>query len=194
MASQQAPAVTASPPKAAFVSPKVDDKMAVHLPDPEPVEKESMPAAQLMRFATGTALRQDQGVFEVLRLRAISKYSYNSNMGNLVDEKMNLVFFDPAIGAKDAMPMTFPVVMKMSNGQLGIISGTLIVTMKNIQEAGTLGQRFGLSLKAQDDTLAMAYFAAPKVDRINDLIADLRLDPSVKSVQAEIVQSWKKQR
>ena len=38
----------------------------------------------------------------------------------------------PAAGAAASLPMTFPVVVKSSNGQIGIISGTLLVSMNDI--------------------------------------------------------------
>lgn len=177
----------------AIMAAASDDKAQIHLPPQEDeLDRLSLPSEQLQRYGTNTFLKQDQGSFQLLRLRAISKYSYDSQMGPRIDEKMNLVFFDPSESSASSLPMTFPVVMKNSNGQLGILSGTLMVTMKDIQQAGLLAQRFGLALKAQDNALDLAYLAAPRADQLGDLITGLRQDPDVKSVEAEIVQNWKK--
>ncbi|KYG66086.1 hypothetical protein AZI86_03195 [Bdellovibrio bacteriovorus] len=169
------------------------DKAKVVLPPQEEALEHLSPSTeQLRRYATNDFFIQGQGSFQVLRLRAISKYSYTEEMGTVIDQKMNLVFFDPSESSATAKPMTFPVVMKSSNGQLGILSGTLLVTMKDIQQAGLLAQRFGLALKAQDNSLGLAYLGAPRADEVSELINSLRQDPAVKSVEAEIVQNWKK--
>jgi hypothetical protein len=179
-------------PTASIPAPTSLDKAAIHLPANDVPEPADLPASQLMKFATGRVIQQEQGTFELLRLRAISKYSYTSDMGNFVDEKMKLVFFDPAAGATASLPMTFPVVVKSSNGQIGIISGTLLVSMRDIQQASDLAQRYGLALKAQDDSLSLAYMGVPRADQVNELMVQIRQEPSVKSVSAEIVQNWKK--
>lgn len=192
----QAPAEPATPSavQSALLAAAIEqDKAKVVLPSQEEELEHLSPSTdQLRRYATNNFFIQGQGSFQVLRLRAISKYSYTDEMGTVVDQKMNLVFFDPSESSAAAKPMTFPVVMKSSNGQLGILSGTLLVAMKDIQQAGLLAQRFGLALKAQDNSLGLAYLGAPRADEVGELISNLRQDPAVKSVEAEIVQNWKK--
>jgi hypothetical protein len=183
-------ATSASDPE--IVSPQSSDKSEIRLPDQVDDPHRPSSASRLAKFGTGVILTQGQGSFEMLNLHAISKASYSAEMGELVSEKMNMVIFNPSPHATNSLPSTFPVVMKNSNGSLGLISGTLLVTMSDINQAGIIGQRHGLSLKAQDSALGLAFFVVPKVSEINLVMANLRQDPSVKSVEAEIVQNWKK--
>lgn len=149
------------------------------------------PAEELKLYSTKIYFKQKNGTYELLRLRAISKYSYTPDMGSHVAQTMNFVFFDPAGSSDTLPPKTFRVVIKMSNGQLAVLSGILLVSLSEIRQAGPLAQRFGLTLKAQDNSRGLAYLGVPDADRLTELLHLLRQEPSVKSVEAEIVQNWK---
>lgn len=185
------PVVTATPP----VPAPVPVPATPTLPEPglsprfrDELWRPPVPKEQLQKYLTNSFFQQDRGTFQVLRLRAIPRYSYTSQMGPIVDERMNMVFFDPTMAS---LPPTFPVVMNSSTGRLGVITGTIVVKLKNIRQAGILAQRFGLALKAQDDSLGLAYLVPPRVDQVAAYIYELSKYPGVKYVKAEIFQSWK---
>lgn len=186
------PAPSSSPAAIVAADPVLPEIEALSLQEiygRPPLAKE-----QLQKYLTTSFFQQDQFSFYVLRLRAVLKNLYTPAMGTLIDERATMVVFDPSPSFSSTLVTTYPVVMKSTNGQLGIVSGTLIVKLKDISHAGHLALRFGLGLKAQDDSLKLAYLVVPRPDQVGAFIKPLREYPGVKWVKAEIIQSWKMSR
>lgn len=132
--------------------------------------------------------------FEMLKLKAITKDQYEPHMGSLISEKLGFVIYaaddhDPFLLSIDG---TLPVVANKSNGMLGIVTGTIVVTLKESSMAQALAQTYDLTLKYLDKEMRLAYFSAPSKTALDKVVEALQKDVSVEHVNLEIVQSKKR--
>jgi hypothetical protein len=69
------------------------------------------------------------------------------------------------------------------------VTGTIVVRMRDFDDADAVANAFGLESVSSDDSIATVYFRAPKDRDIDDLIELLREDGRVARADAEIIQS-----
>lgn len=133
------------------------------------------------------------GTFEMMRLKAVPKAAYEPRMGQLISEKLGFAIFAStqsmySLSAEHGLP----VVANKSNGMLGIVTGTIIVTLKESGLAASIAQSYDLTLKYLDKDLRIAYFTAPANTQLERVVEALQRDGSIESVDLEIVQSRKR--
>ena len=132
--------------------------------------------------------------FEMLKLKAVAKDQYDPRLGLLISEKLGFVIY----AADDHSPFllsidgNLPVVANKSNGMLGIVTGTIVVTLKESSMAQAVAQNYGLTLKYLDKEMRLAYFSAPSKTALDKVVEALQKDVSVEHVNLEIVQSKKR--
>ncbi len=172
-------------------------KAAVRLPPPTeaPSAAEARNESLLNRFRIGRGRPVTVGNerFELLNLRAIPKAQYRADLGEKIGEKLGFVIFasrSPAGAASD--DGTFSVVAKKSNGMLGIVTGTIIVRLKESALALTLAETYELTLKYIDDDLRMAYYSTSDKASLNKIVELLSQDNAVETVNLEIINSKKR--
>ena len=150
-----------------------------------------MREAELAPFRTGQRFTGGRQEFEVLRLRAIEKENYDPSLGARVDERLGYVIFASAGGfALDGAGL--PVVVKGSAGAFAIVTGTILVTLKDKNALSAVEKTHGLSLRHFDEAIGLASFAAPEASPLNALVDGLKSDPSVADATLEILQNWKR--
>lgn len=198
-----APRIPASIPKKLdrVAEPVSSGKMAIRLPEPtasSPTPERN--AERNERFIDRYRWNGSRGIhvsdqrFDFLRLKAITSENYRSDMGTGVDEKLGYVIF----AARDAFGElsedgTLPVVAKRSNGMLGIVTGTIIVRLRESALAIGIAENYHLTLKYIDDDLKVAYYSGQdSKTSLTNLVEALKHDTAVESVNLEIVNSKKR--
>ena len=84
----------------------------------------------------------------------------------------------------------FPVVLNRRTGKLGIVSGSLVVKLKRMEEAEAIAATHGISLSRKYDRLGRAVFL---VGQGTDMLAveqAMADDARVESVQVEILENF----
>lgn len=147
---------------------------------------------RLQPYRTGTGLRVDRQAFELLSLRAIAKERYDESLGPLVSERLGYAIFAPGTAAALVVGDGLPVVVKTSNGMIGIVTGTVLVTLKDRGSLRAVESAHALSLRHYDEDLRLASFVVPESKSLTSVVDELRADASVEDASLEIVQSWKR--
>lgn len=172
-------------------------KAAIRLPPP--VERSGEAQARQESLVERFRIGRGRGVsvaderFEVLRLKAIPAAQYRPELGEKIGERMGFAIF----ASRDASGEftndgTFPVVAKKSNGMLGIVTGTIVVRLKESSLALSLADTYEMTLKYIDDDLRIAYYSAAGKTSLTQLVDLLARDTAVESVNLEIVNSKKR--
>lgn len=178
-------AVTNPPPKAI----PSNGKQGIHLPPPI---KEPSHGDFLSRYRDVSPSRASLPGYDLMRLRAIQKDRYRPGLGTQIDEKFGFVIY-AADGQSDLMVDDgLPVVAKNTNGILGIVTGTLIVTLREGALALDLAKDYGLKVIYFDEDLRLAYYSAPEKSSLDSVVETLKRDRLVESVNLEVIQSRKK--
>lgn len=182
-------ATRSTPPEAASARPA---RSRVNLPAPPDVSREQRQVAESQRIRSlGQEFRIGNEDYELLSIRALPKAEYGGPASKVLFERLGFVFFDGAQHQGLHVDGTFPVVSRKSNGLLGVITGTLIVTLKDFRSGSSIAQSYGLRTKFSDESLNTVYLAAPLSASLSDLAGALKADPSVESVTIEVVQTQK---
>ncbi len=132
--------------------------------------------------------------YEMLKLKAIPRGQYDPRLGERITEKLGFVIY-AAPSTKPfelAVDGSLPVVAQKSNGMLGIVTGTIVVTLKQSSMAQGLAQSYDLTLKYLDKDMRLAYFSAPDKTALDQVVVALQKDSAVEHVNLEIVQSKKR--
>lgn len=131
--------------------------------------------------------------FEMLKLKAIPAQAYRPDMGPRIDEKFGFVIMAGEQNRFDiAIDGSRPVVAKKGNGMLGILTGTIIVVLKDNNAADELARSYNLTLKFLDPDLKLAYYSAPTETPLDQVAAQLEANSSVERVTLEVVQTRKR--
>lgn len=182
-----------SEPKAAVTPtsrPALSGKQAIRLPAPQPAENGHNDF--LNRYRDMTPNRSSLPGYDLMRLRAIPKDRYRADLGPRIDEKFGFAIY-AAQGQTDLMvDEGLPVVAKNTNGLLGIVTGTLIVTLREGALALDLARDYGLKVIYFDEDLRLAYYSAPEKSSLDSVVDTLKRDRLVESVNLEVIQSRKK--
>lgn len=145
----------------------------------------------LSSFRTGRRLELAGRSYEILKLKAVPRDEYRSGMGDAVLERFGFVFF-----AREDSRLTLqaglPVVLNPSNGILGVITGTVIATIRSANEARAVAATHNLELKSVDESVKLVYLGAHNDQSLGEVVARLEEDPSVQNVTLEVVQSRKR--
>jgi hypothetical protein len=80
----------------------------------------------------------------------------------------------------------FPVVVNTRTGQLGVVSGTIIVKLASIADADALAKANGLSVEHVAESIGFAFLRAPAGMDVLATTAALGRDPRVTLAYAEI--------
>jgi hypothetical protein len=170
------------------------------LRQPQAQEKNQHKLAQfLTRYASGSSISLKGSEYQILNLRAIPKDRYNTSMGPVEFERMNQIFIASSDNSISQMIVgdSQPVLAKKSNGMVSLVTGTLLVTLKNANTsldstAQNLAQIYHLTLlQPVDADLKLAALKASPGSSLVKLFTDLQADPSVASVRIETLQSFK---
>lgn len=157
----------------------------------ESPELTPMPSAEELRsYATESFFKQNSIVFQMTRLRAVPSNQFHDKMGRNIFRKMNFVFFEPSEPSGANVSASLPVLFNTTSGQPALVSGTLIVGLKDVSRASQVAEKYGLALTAQDNMLGVVHFGSPRSNETNEIMQMLRADPEVKSVSAEILETW----
>lgn len=84
-----------------------------------------------------------------------------------------------------------PVVVNSKNLSFGIVTGTIIVKLKEIEIAESLAQQFGFEILFSDADTATVYFKAPEGISILNLILSLKKSNFVINAEIEIIENTK---
>lgn len=140
-----------------------------------------------------SALLAGAEAFELMKLKAVPAANYRAEMGELIEEKLGFAIFAGSQGRFDlAADGGLPVVAKKGSGLLGIVTGTLIVTLKDGGAASPLARQHQMDLKFFDPDLKLAYYTAPSTAVLDQLASELEANANVENVTIEIVQSRKR--
>jgi hypothetical protein len=80
----------------------------------------------------------------------------------------------------------YPVVLNTRTGQLGVVSGTLVVKMPKIADAAALAKAYGLTVDYVAESIGYAFLRVPAGGDVISTAAALRRDARVSSAYAEI--------
>lgn len=194
-ASRETATVKPSAPKArppVEILPGQSGKKAVRLRSvSQNIEDESRRRDDLIsRYRVNSSIEEP---FDRLRLRAVEKNRFEPSMGAEVGQLLGYVLVE-ASGPNAPLVTgdSLPVVSSKSNGRLGIVTGTIIVTLRDPERASALESSYGLELKYEDKPSRQAYFAANLGLPLDQLVEALTNDQGVESARLEIVQGKKK--
>lgn len=113
---------------------------------------------------------------------------------DLVDSHEGLAFVRRPSGRAEAQTETanshtlYPVVLNTENGQLGLLSGTIIVKPRDLADAEALASTHGLVLLRSYDHLGVAFFTVQKGRELLAAAAGLAADPRVLSAEVEVIE------
>jgi hypothetical protein len=131
--------------------------------------------------------------FEMMKLKAVLESSYRPEMGERIEEKFGFVIFASRQSQFNlTLDGSLPVVAKIGNGVLGIVTGTIIVTLTDSQAAKNVANAHGLNLKFVDLDLKLAYYSAPATAALDQVAAELKANSYVEQVTLEVVQARKR--
>ena len=137
-------------------------------------------------------LTSEKGRYALADALAVEAEKFDVSMGEQIDEKAGFIVFKPvnkAAGSFSVDDRTRPVVVNQASGAIGIVTGTIVVRLKDFEQAEALARAFGLEEVSSDDTIATVFYKAPNGREIDDLIELLRADERVNRADAEIIQS-----
>lgn len=126
---------------------------------------------------------------------AVESGKFDKSMGEEIEEKAGFTVYKPAdktfVSGFKMEDKTRPVVVNQASGAIGIVTGTIVVRLRDFEEIDAIAKTFGLEVVSSDDTIATAFYRAPKGLEIDDLIDSLRADGRVAHADAEIIQSMR---
>ena len=177
-------ALVPAPGEAAHARRQVRIDMTDYEPPPAP----SRAIAAVAREMTSGRSR-----YQLADVSAIESGSFSASLGEAVETKAGFTVFIPKNpSSSDGFKLSQrqrPVVVNVANGQFGIVTGTLIVKLKDFNELDAVEAAFGLEVVTSDDTIATAYYRAPIGVEVDRLVERIRKDPRVVRADAEIVQA-----
>lgn len=146
------------------------------------------------KYGTGQKLANAGVDFEVMGLRAVPLSQYDRSSGAAVTERLGYAFIptDESGSSLVTKNGAMPVVAQASNGTLGIVTGTVIVSLKDLADAAALARDHSLKLKYVDQDLLQAYYESPSSQPLTAVMQTLSQQPAVKAVRLEIVQTRKR--
>lgn len=126
-------------------------------------------------------------------LIAIPSNEYQASMGPPVKTRTTFTVItkkdknDPhfTIGSSSEMP----VVENLNNLQIGIVTGTLIVKLKQDQSAEELAAKYGMELKSTASHLNIAFLSAKAGIDIRSQLIELKKDSMIDTAEMEIIDS-----
>lgn len=126
---------------------------------------------------------------------AVESEKYDKSMGEEIEEKAGFTVYKPvdkaSVSGFKLEEKTRPVVVNQSSGAIGIVTGTIVVRVRDFEEVDAIAKAFNLEVVSTDDTIATAFYRAPKGFEIDDLLEMLRADGRVAHADAEIIQSMR---
>ena len=129
----------------------------------------------------------------MLGARAVPTKDYVSSYGPVLftENGFSIVAIDTAADGtwKDLIlgKADRPVVVNTANARLGVVTGTLIVKLKDVAEADRFAGRQNLQLLSVDDLISTAYYRAPEGFPMLAGAEQLRQDAVVESIEVETV-------
>jgi hypothetical protein len=147
----------------------------------------------------GLAARPVQGNFllngrrhSVLAARAIPRTFYQGPEDAVLAQVSGFVILpdEPAtVPPQDVMigETQRPVLWNQNKRRAEIVSGTLIVTLKNFASAPTIGRRYGLSILMADENIKTVYYKMPSGFSVFAGERALRVDPEIDRVEIELI-------
>lgn len=128
-----------------------------------------------------------------LNLRAIDKNEYRADLGPQAGAIANFIIYENS-SAEGALTVdqSVPVVAGKSNGRLGLVTGTIVATLRDPSRAPDVAKNYGLTLKYEAESTRQAYFSAAQNIPLDQVLAALEKDPDIEAAYLEIVQGKKK--
>jgi hypothetical protein len=105
--------------------------------------------------------------------------------GTAADAPANRLAAASAIASVDG-ERAFPVVVNARTGQLGVVSGTIIVKLADLADADALAKANGLSVEYVAEPIGFVFLGAPAGTDVLAMTAALGRDPRVILAYAEI--------
>lgn len=173
--------------EAAPVAPSTYKRVSIDMTDYVPPE----PRPSRFIASVDKKITSSKGDFALANVVAVETAKYDSSMGEEIEEKAGFTVYKPANVEPSFVidDRTRPVVVNRSSGAIGIVTGTVVVRLKDFSEAEALASAFGLEEVSSDDTIATVFYRVPKGREIDDLIELLRADGRVARADAEIIQA-----
>jgi len=113
-------------------------------------------------------------------------------LSDVMETKGRYLFFrassgSPAVQLRANEP-AYPVVLNSSTGELGLLPGTIAVTMKNVSLAGALATDHGLQVERTFPHLGVAFLRADGGRNVLTAAATLGGDARVTSAEPEVLE------
>ncbi|MBX3020213.1 MAG: hypothetical protein KF799_00930 [Bdellovibrionales bacterium] len=111
--------------------------------------------------------RINQRPFQILAARAVPRAQYSASMGDILVEQNGfaIVELDPAAGDRwrdlSWNEIDRPVLINSTSGRLAIVTGTLVVKLKEISSADRVASQENLTVAAIDEATRTVYYRAP---------------------------------
>lgn len=144
--------------------------------------------------------RINQRPYHILGARAVPRDQYQASMGQILFEHNGFAVVGLASTATEAWREMVlrendrPVVVNPSNGRLAVVTGTLIVKLRDMSAAEQLAALEKLEILSKDESIRTVFFRAPPNYLL--LAGQTRLleHPDVERVELELYQARKEPR
>jgi hypothetical protein len=134
--------------------------LAVHEPSPA--------AQETFKNLPREAARQiNSHRYQVLGAWAVPKEGYSASMGEVLQEQNNysVVALDNSAGDSwktlTVRPDARPVLISPDSGRLSVVTGTLVVKLKDLEKAGAIADSENLQVIGVDEQIHTVYYKAP---------------------------------
>lgn len=157
--------------------------------------RETSPTERYRGLEISAALKINNHDQQVLAARAIPTPDYSAKQfGPLLFEENG--FSIVAVDTRNSEPWADlvvheadrPVVVNPANGRLGVVTGTVILKLRNIADAEKIATRENFKLLSVDSTIDTAYFRARENYGLVSGSQRLQRDPGITRVELEVVQ------
>lgn len=158
------------------------------------------PMQAYQRLPKSKTRRINEKPFQILGVRAVPRAEYSASMGDILFEQNGfaVVALSPAAG-EGWQDLAWnnadrPVLVNPANGRLAIVTGTLVVKLKDLAAADRLAAQEQLTVIAKDESTKTVYFRPPADYSLLSGQQRLVKQADVERVEIELYQSRKEPR
>ena len=112
-----------------------------------------------------------------------------SALGEVVEQKGLFTVYKPSreLQGTAREVANYPVVLNLETNSIGIITGRLWLKLKELSDAGSMADAYGMTLSFVNDPMSTAFYDVPEGVDILTLRKDLDKDPRVWRVTLDMV-------
>jgi hypothetical protein len=113
--------------------------------------------------------------------------------GQLIETKGKLVLFrvaqqKPAFVERVGSSTVYPAVLNLRTGTFAVLTGALVVKPKNMSDAGSIANRYGLETVWEFPHLRTVFYRVKANVDIIDIAAAIQADPLIEDIYPEIIE------